>query len=167
MASAVCYLQVRNVIHRDLKLENILLDDNDDLKISDFGWAVHSISDKRETICGTIDYLAPEIVAHEKYNNAVDVWCIGILMYEMIYGFPPFGSDTKEETMEKIKNKDLKFYNDVREISEETKDLMTKLLEFDADSRIKAANIFDHPLFKLYPYEKSASTYEDSETKQF
>ncbi len=73
--------------------------------------------------------LAPEIVEEKEYNESIDVWCVGILMYEMLFGFPPFHSKTKEETFEKIRNQRLVFRDEIRVISTEAKDLLTKVLK--------------------------------------
>jgi len=72
--------------------------------------------------------LAPEIIEEKEYDEAVDVWCLGILMYEMLYGFPPFHSKKKEETFEKIRNQKLIFHDDVRSLSSEAKDLLQKVI---------------------------------------
>lgn len=90
------------VIHRDLKPENILLDIHGNVKISDFGWSVHAPSLRRKTMCGTVDYLAPEIVRRRSYSEKVDVWTVGILTYELIVGSPPFESPTTEITYSRI-----------------------------------------------------------------
>jgi len=147
LLSAIGYLQARKIVHRDLKLENILIDKDDNLKIGDFGWAVHNINNSRTTICGTIDYLAPEIIEEKEYDEAVDVWCLGILMYEMLYGFPPFHSKKKEETFEKIRNQKLIFHDDVRSLSSEAKDLLQKLVGFDREKRCKIEEAIKHEFF--------------------
>ena len=80
----------KGVIHRDLKPEN-LLNSFGVVKISDFGWSVYAPNDqRRETICGTPDYVPPEMLKGEKYNSAVDLWSLGILAYEFATGKPPF-----------------------------------------------------------------------------
>ncbi len=71
--------------------------------------------------------LAPEIVEEKEYDEAVDVWCLGILMYEMLYGFPPFHSKKKEETFEKIRTQQLVFHDEIKAISDDAKDLLTKV----------------------------------------
>lgn len=73
------YLHSHNVIHRDIKPENILLS-GDRVKIADFGWSIQSDS-RRETLCGTLDYLAPEIVLGESHDSSIDIWQIGVLAY--------------------------------------------------------------------------------------
>lgn len=87
---AIEFLHSKKIIYRDLKPENIVLDINGYIKLTDFGLAKDNIADDSgctQTFCGTPEYLAPEIIRGDKYGKAVDVWCIGILMYEMLYGF--------------------------------------------------------------------------------
>lgn len=88
VAQAISYLHDQNIIHRDLKPENLLWHDGT-IKLSDFGW---SIQDKREreTLCGTIDYLPPEMVYGQQYDNGVDLWSLGVLTYELTTGKTPF-----------------------------------------------------------------------------
>lgn len=90
------------VIHRDLKPENILLGIDGDVKISDFGWSVHAPSLRRKTMCGTIDYLAPELVNNHTYSEKVDVWTVGVLTYELLVGSPPFESTDTKVTYSRI-----------------------------------------------------------------
>ena len=79
------------MIHRDLKPEN-LLNCSGVVKLTDFGWSAHAPSDKRKTVCGTLDYLPPEMVGEKPYDHSVDIWCIGVLTYEFCVGHPPFES---------------------------------------------------------------------------
>ena len=90
---ALMYLHSKNVIHRDIKPEN-LLNCHGTIKLSDFGWSAHAVEDKRKTMCGTLDYLPPEMVNRVSYNHKVDIWSIGILAFEFLTGKPPFESDT-------------------------------------------------------------------------
>lgn len=101
MASALRFLHRKHVIHRDIKPENILVGIHGELKIADFGWSVHAPSNRRKTMCGTMDYLAPEIVNHYSYNTAVDLWSLGVLMYELLVGEAPF-EDTPVLTYRRI-----------------------------------------------------------------
>lgn len=78
VADALHYCHQHAVIHRDIKPENLLLTVNDDVKLADFGWSVHAPSLKRKTMCGTLDYLPPEMVQRKVYNQHVDNWCLGI-----------------------------------------------------------------------------------------
>ena len=88
-----CYPPTQ-VIHRDIKPENLLLDIRKDLKIADFGWSVHSPSSKRATLCGTLDYLPPEMVEGQHHDEKVDLWALGILCFELLVGHPPFESES-------------------------------------------------------------------------
>lgn len=78
MADALDYCHQSHVIHRDIKPENLLLTFNDNILVSDFGWSVHAPSLKRKTMCGTLDYLSPEMVENESYTIHVDQWCLGM-----------------------------------------------------------------------------------------
>ena len=88
MVDALLYLQDRNVIHRDIKPENILIADLDKMqvKLCDFGWSTHTINERRTTFCGTVDYVAPELVYQEAYDHTIDIWAIGILTFELLTG---------------------------------------------------------------------------------
>lgn len=89
---AIEFLHTKNIIHRDLKPENILLDNNGHAKLSDFGWSskLSNGDDRRRTFCGTPDYISPEMVDGKDYDNSVDIWCCGVMLYEMLHGLPPF-----------------------------------------------------------------------------
>ena len=89
---AVKALHECKLIHRDIKPENILLSDKGVAKLADFGWSNSFDSDNqsRKTFCGTADYLAPEIIKSIDHDECVDLWCIGILIFELLYGRPPF-----------------------------------------------------------------------------
>ncbi len=85
------YLHSQNIIHRDLKPENILLDENLDAKICDFGWSVKlGENEKRMSVCGTYEYMSPEITNGNSHDYKIDIWCLGILFYEFLHGKPPY-----------------------------------------------------------------------------
>ena len=90
IVNAVYFIHQNNIIHRDIKPENILIDENNALKLCDFGWAKELNVNKRATFCGTMEYMAPEIVGSEMYDFSVDIWSLGILLYELIMGHSPF-----------------------------------------------------------------------------
>ena len=103
MINALIYLHSNHIIHRDIKPENILLD-NETLKLADFGWSVHSPSMRRKTFWGTLDYLPPEMISGEVYTEAVDIWSVGVLTYELCSGHAPFHDQSNTNTYKKIKN---------------------------------------------------------------
>ncbi|KAJ6822790.1 serine/threonine-protein kinase Aurora-3 [Iris pallida] len=143
LARALVYCHEKKVIHRDIKLENLLLDIEGQLKIVDFGWAVQS-SAKRHTMCGTIDYLAPEMVEKREHDHNVDNWTLGILCYEFLYGVLPFEAEDQYDTFRRILKVDLKFPPSPR-ISDEAKDLINKLLVKDSSKRLSFQRILEHP----------------------
>lgn len=105
MASALKYLHKKHVIHRDIKPENILVGIHGEIKISDFGWSVHAPTNRRNTMCGTLDYLPPEMIKGGNQDNyygaKVDLWSLGVLMYEFLCGEAPF-EDTPHMTQRRI-----------------------------------------------------------------
>ncbi|CAI2353345.1 unnamed protein product [Caenorhabditis sp. 36 PRJEB53466] len=103
LANALKYCHSKGVIHRDIKPENLLLDGKLNLKLADFGWSVVADHSKRHTLCGTMDYLAPEMVSNQPHDFAVDIWAIGILLYEMLVGYAPFAHQTGDKLIARIK----------------------------------------------------------------
>ena len=105
MASALRYLHRKHVIHRDIKPENILVGIHGEIKISDFGWSVHAPNSRRKTLCGTLDYLPPEMLkpgsSDNYYDEKVDLWSLGVLTYEFLVGEAPF-EDTPVMTHRRI-----------------------------------------------------------------
>jgi len=105
MASALKYMHKKHVIHRDIKPENILVGIHGEIKISDFGWSVHAPNNRRKTMCGTLDYLPPEMIkpgsSDNYYSEKVDLWSLGVLTYEFLCGEAPF-EDTPVMTQRRI-----------------------------------------------------------------
>uniref|UniRef100_A0A0N4ZLK5 Aurora kinase n=1 Tax=Parastrongyloides trichosuri TaxID=131310 RepID=A0A0N4ZLK5_PARTI len=142
VADALNYCHSKNVIHRDLKPENILIGSQGQLKIADFGWSVHSPSDNRKTLCGTLDYLPPEIVVGQKYDHNVDNWSVGVLCYEFLHGKPPFESTETKTTYKLIVSVEYTFGPD---ISPGAKDLIKKLLVKIPKNRLQLNDVIKHP----------------------
>ena len=124
MADALAYLHSKHVIHRDIKPENLLIGIDGELKIGDFGWSVHAPSNRRRTMCGTLDYLPPEMVEQKPHTEKVDHWALGVLTYEFLTGDAPFMEDAAQATYKRIVNVDLRF---TTAISGEAKDLIMRV----------------------------------------
>ena len=144
IVNAVYFLHQNNIIHRDIKPENILIGENGLLKLCDFGWAKEITVNNRSTFCGTIEYMAPEIVGSEKYDYGVDVWSLGILLYELLMGHSPFKSKKEKNVMIKIKLNNLVFDKN-RNLSEDCINLINGLLDSNPLTRLKLKDIFVHP----------------------
>ncbi|XP_068120583.1 aurora kinase A [Hyperolius riggenbachi] len=142
LADALMYCHSKKVIHRDIKPENLLLGSSGELKIADFGWSVHAPSSRRTTLCGTLDYLPPEMIEGKMHDEKVDLWSLGVLCYEFLVGKPPFEAETNQETYRKISKVDLQF---PPYVSEGARDLIIKLLKHDPNQRLPLKDVLEHP----------------------
>lgn len=142
IARALIYMHSKHVIHRDIKPENLLVGHSGELKIADFGWSVHAPSSRRTTLCGTLDYLPPEMIENRPHDEHVDIWTLGILMYEFIVGNPPFEAESNTETYKRIATIDLKFPGHV---SSAARDLLVKILRKEPKDRIALEDLLAHP----------------------
>lgn len=168
MASALQHMHRKHVIHRDIKPENILVGIHGELKLSDFGWSVHAPNTRRLTKCGTLDYLPPEMCdpqrSNQPYDEKVDLWSLGVLLYEFLVGEAPF-EDTPALTQRRITRADMSVPS---YISPQAKDLIQRvshlarrldvalvltklqLLVLDASNRLPLNDVLTHPWIMKY-----------------
>jgi len=146
IAMALRYLHHRNVAHRDLKLENLLLTSEGRVKVADFTWAVYcgSVQTKRTTLCGTLDYLAPEMVSstQPEYDTSVDMWSLGVVLFELLSGRAPFECSEPKDTVKRIQDASVDM---PQGISPPCEDLLRLLLNRDRAKRLSAKEVLHHP----------------------
>ncbi|KAI9925045.1 hypothetical protein ASPWEDRAFT_119969 [Aspergillus wentii DTO 134E9] len=159
LCGAVKYLHKRNVAHRDLKMGNLFLDRNMDMKVGDFGLAAIIVSEKdekrRRTLCGTPNYIAPEVLDRSKggHTQKVDIWSLGVICFAMLTGYPPFQSKTQEEIYKKVRNLTYVWPKDqecANHIPEEAKWLVSSCLNLSENERPDPDDIVEHPFFNMY-----------------
>jgi len=148
---AVEYMHENGIAHRDLKPENLLCsgDEHNTIKVTDFGLSKDFGSACLRTSCGTPDYVAPEVLRGQPYDNSVDVWSIGVITYILLCGFPPFYGNTDQQIFEKILKVDYDFPSpDWDQISAEAKEFIRKILVHDPTKRPNAAEALDSDWIK-------------------
>eukprot|EP01012_Entosiphon_sulcatum_P007572 TRINITY_DN13881_c0_g1_i1.p1 TRINITY_DN13881_c0_g1~~TRINITY_DN13881_c0_g1_i1.p1 ORF type:complete len:332 (+),score=52.35 TRINITY_DN13881_c0_g1_i1:24-1019(+) len=146
IASALQYLHGRGIVHRDLKPENLLLDKKGILKLADFGWSTCLVDpeERRRTLCGTLDYLPPEMVLGQEYDAQVDAWGLGILLFELLAGRTPFEGLSEAQTVQRIREFEGIHQLPVpADISPLAQDLLARLLS--RDRRCTMAEVLSHP----------------------
>lgn len=145
---ALEHLHSKDVVYRDLKPENVLIDAKGYIRITDFGLSRQNVGDASgaKSICGTPEYLAPEIVLRMEYGKAVDWWTVGSIIYEMLVGAPPFYVENRQELFERIKFDTPKYPS---ALSPNAKNLLENLLKKDPARRLgTTTKVRDHPWFE-------------------
>ena len=155
LASAIYYLHNMNppIIHRDIKPENILLTNNKKIKLTDFGWSnyIDFEGEQRSTLCGTPIYLAPEMITNSGHDKHVDIWCLGVLLFELLTGTPPFIGQNRVLLMKNIINVNIIWPSPPRlAIDPDAKDLISKILKKNPNERISLENMIKHNFFIKY-----------------
>lgn len=155
LSLAIDYLHSFGIVYRDLKLENILVAADGHIKLTDFGLVrLLRNGSKCNSFCGTIDYLAPEVVKEAQYGMEVDWWGIGIITYELIFGNPPFHADNDNATMNKILNEDPVFPHAT---DPNVHNFIMLLLNKNPRQRGKFHDIEHHPFFRGLDFKKVRS----------
>ncbi|XP_074858496.1 serine/threonine-protein kinase PLK3 [Carettochelys insculpta] len=144
--SALKYLHLKGILHRDLKLGNFFVNDNMELKVGDFGLAAQQepADQKKKTICGTPNYLAPEVLYRQGHGPESDVWSLGCVLYTLLCGNPPFETSDLKETYRCIKQVE---YTLPAFLSAPAKQLITSILKRNPRDRLTLEEILDHEFF--------------------
>eukprot|EP01080_Neovahlkampfia_damariscottae_P005535 gene5535-9357_t len=173
IASGLKVLHAYNFIHRDLKPQNILLTSSEidaTIKIADFGFARFLNNNQlAQTLCGSPLYMAPESVGQKGHDSKVDLWSLGVIWYEIIYGFPPFKTmNSWAECEKRVLLDEIKF-PELSDFSKECIELIKQLLERDPKKRLSAEQLLDDPYFDNFKKieKKEEKTEVDLLTTQY
>ena len=121
------------------------------IKIADFGWSVHSPTSRRTTLCGTLDYLPPEMLENKDYDESVDIWSLGVLTYEFLVGSPPFETSGHQSTYRRICKVDVNYPDHLSELAV---DFISRLLVKEQFQRMKLAQVSNHRWIRKYLDDK-------------
>lgn len=154
---ALAYLHEKALIHRDIKSDNLLIDTNGHVKLTDFGFSakLNSSDGKRATMVGTPYWMAPEVIKREKYTNAIDIWSLGIMVIEMIEGEPPYLDEEPLKALFMIASNGTPELSNPDQCSVQLKHFLSSCLELDPNERGTAKKLLEHSFLK-----KAASTKE-------
>ncbi|XP_074848041.1 serine/threonine-protein kinase PLK4 isoform X6 [Carettochelys insculpta] len=161
--TGMLYLHSHGILHRDLTLSNLLLTSNMNIKIADFGLATQlkMPHEKHYTMCGTPNYISPEIATRSAHGLESDVWSLGCMFYTLLIGKPPFDTDTVKNTLNKVVLADYEMPNF---LSGEAQDLIHQLLRKNPADRLSLSSVLDHPFMSRCnaARSKDSGTVEDS-----
>jgi hypothetical protein len=164
------YIHKKKISHRDIKPENILLDKDYNVKLCDYGWASYLTKGQFcNVFCGTPEYVSPEIVKKKPYNEKVDIWGIGVLIFELVFGYPPFSSNFNEERFNNIKERKINWPKDIND--KDVKDLIENILKINPNERMSLDKIESHPWLydtynKMKENKKTNDTFENVKNTQ-
>lgn len=168
------YLHKKNIAHRDLKPENLLLrskTDDTDIVLADFGFAQVTNGRSLQQVCGTPDYVAPEVLNNHKYDSSCDIWSAGVIVFILLGGYPPFQAKDEHDRdalFSIIKKGKFRFHEKFwKDISAEAKSLVSDMLTVDVSKRPTAETLLKHPWLKLDKAQLDAINIDTAQLKEF
>ncbi len=148
VAKTLEFLHAKNIIHRDLKPENLCIK-NKKIKLFDFGWSIHAPNLKRTTVCGTMEYMPPEMLRKRKHGKETDLWCLGVLTFEMLTGTTPFYARNDDSIQRNILKRKIRWED---HLTKEARHFIDLLLRIEEKERLTLNQVFFHPFITKFNY---------------